>query len=1146
LETRGVGHITRTLLHECLKQAEERSHGNLGRRLEVASRTDAWGLMDENWQGLLFTLLKHAAENDSKSPGKGRRKPGRRGGRGDRMMMKHFEMDSVNTLLASEGDEDYRLTVLLTHKALMGDDWDNNWNSNMNQMRSACEKNGVHPVFHLFSSTFQSILGELGVYDIVEEIIEDDPAWLKSCRIDPTDSELLTELVKPPIGIHLQATHLSSLKRLHGLMARKGAVKAPWLSRHLDAKLLDEKNGSTGLLAAILATAAANGDIEKRFTTLANESGIIGEIAAAQLLLIHIRNDDEDVWTECLSLSQGESLNDACRAEAWARTPQGGGDLSLKELQTGLIELEEWSEIRQVEVSFSPIKWAIVEKMANSGDGDGACLHFPSLSINNDLQLTIALSLLNSSCHDIVVNKIEKIVSKDSGLDLSLLLSHDSVPVSIRLSVSELLEIGGKTDQQTEEMMLELYTSTGDIEALASLLATHDDAAKTNPHLTLVAARLIGAGTNSSLLEWAREERKNAFLLVNDIDLPEYLSPAAFALTSLLDGGIADIEQISSLLDADGLQSFKQCRRAMMEDGDGLVPQQLLEKMEESISSADIGMIESMLFRQLILNLKLNRADSLLQRAEKESHAMAEEIIENVLTNTPPTYRLMKNVNAQVLEHGVASEALEKWYKSNNAQSMEACIATGRYAEKRNNRLQAARAYQTAATRCDNFELRQKLNKEALISFAHSGNWPEAIELLESEAGLKANITERFALYLQINDEAARGGLEVARNMILNSVAESKMIQRKNDEGNTYEAEQITYSSESLNLHLTYPSIHRLPEEPFRGRVLAAINKSQKGRRRGQDVEQVFQKALERREFTEIFTVANRATEERGAEHGLLFYERAIDSGKFDVAGLKRLSDMQRGMYTRTEQAIPVRKRIHLKNLALKPLVVVDTNLLVDALAERVLRLLEIERDVPMHLDSRREFHKTLLFRKQQGRIEMYIPAATRNELRTIAATPGRVRGICGDRLIDPKLWDKKVNEKVLIKLTNDVIDEYNSWNPPKDEGVNELVQSRKPEFEIFFAGLRNVYSDITDAKLERGHAQSKRFEIKGEALYPEAGDIDIMLFSAHLAEQSLEGFGSILVASRDSDFTIPARALQERFGFVTVDNAQALARYTH
>lgn len=1138
--------MTRTLLLECLEEAEEKSFGNLAKRLAIARRSSAWEMMDADWRGLLFNLMKNDAQGESKG-NKGRRKIGRRGGRGDRAMLDDFDLEPIESLTSSVDGADYRLATLLTHKTILGEDWDNKWNTKMHEMRSHCEVNGVHPVFHLLADKFQSVLGEMSVYDSVEEDVSDDPAWLELCRIDPTDNQMLISILTPPIGIQLKATQQAPLKRLHDNMERKRGVKSSWLSRQLDLKLLEERDGSIGLLVAILSYAAGSDDAEERFNHLSETEGIIGEIAATQLLLIKIRNNDLSIWQECISLPQENSLNEACRAEAWARMVDNETNLSVKELIEALAELSEWAEIREVEVDPHNLKWAIVSQMAKSGNEKEASQYFEDLTIENDFHLTTSLNLLETECHDLVVEKLESTIESQPNLDLSTILEYGDIPVSVRLSVSDILGVSGSTDEKTEEMMLELHTSQGNIPSLAKLLSSNPDAHKTNPHLTLVTARLIGAESSTDLLTWASDERRKAFRMLNDVKIPSYLSESAFALASLLDGGIADLEKVSILLDADGIQLFKQCRRAMMEDGDGLVPELFLEKLSTNIKEREMGQIEMKLFTQLILSLRLNRADSLLQQAERSSLKKAENIIDGVLQSAPPTYRLMKNINEQVLEHGVASSALEKWYRSNKGNSIEAAIALGRFAEKNGNRLQAARSYKTAASRCDDFELRQKLNKEALISFAHSGSWPEAIELLESESGLSANITERFKLYLKVNDEADRGNLEKATKMILNDVSTSKMIEKTNDEGETYEVEQTTYSQEELNLHHTYPSIYRLPEEPFCGRVLAAINRIKSGRKyKGSDREHAFQRALMRKDLTEIYQVANRAATDLGAEHGLLFYERAIDSGKFDIKNMSELAQMETCMYSRTEDEIPVRKRMHLANLALKPLVVVDTNLLVDALAENVLKLLEIERDVPMHLDSRREFHKTLLYRQQQGRLEIYIPPATRNELRSIATIPGRVRSICGDRLIDPKLWDKKITDSILTDIADDVISTYNSWTPPKNESINEEIQSRRPDFEMFFAGLRGVYQEITEAKLGRGHSQAKRIEIKGEALYPEAGDIDIMLFSAYLAEQSLEGFGSILVASRDSDFTVPGRALQERFGFIIVDNAQALSRYTY
>ena len=127
-----------------------------------------------------------------------------------------------------------------------------------------------------------------------------------------------------------------------------------------------------------------------------------------------------------------------------------------------------------------------------------------------------------------------------------------------------------------------------------------------------------------------------------------------------------------------------------------------------------------------------------------------------------------------------------------------------------------------------------------------------------------------------------------------------------------------------------------------------------------------------------------------------------------------------------------------------RSLVIVDTNLLVDALAEKILHQLKVERDIPMHLDNRREFHKTLLYRLQQGRIDICVHETVRRELKDICErNPKRIRNICGDRLVNPKLWDDKINKKVLLKLANETIKEFNSWNSSEKIGLKKLVQKR-------------------------------------------------------------------------------------------------------
>ena len=1114
-------------------------------------RSDAWDLMDGQWKGFLFSILKQDVENNA-GAGKGKRRIGRRGGRAQRDLMAGPELVSVESVLDGQGSPAYRLSVLLIHKSQMGDEWDVDWNSTIVGLRTDCEASGVHPVYNLLGRTFEATLGEMRLHPEAEVIEEEmDSDWLESCWIDPLDSESVQKMLAPPIGLPLSAKIQSELNRLHVQISGRNSVRRKWLTDHRLDSTLASMGGGYSLLGGILAAAAGMREAEQIFADLETEGdgndgaadSSINEIASLQLKLIRLRGRDTAAWAECIELTSNDPLSSACKSEAWMNIPEDAGSLDSKTLKNGISTLSDWSAANDVELDLSGISWRLVAAKIDEGEDKEAAKSAAPLTIQYDSHLDLALHLLSKGEHDVVIPMLEKAVADSANLNFTPLVKSEFAPIELRLQADSLRTEVHDHDESDQETMLCLYAEAGEITRLARLLSEKEPGKW--PRFTLLACRLLPADASQDLLVWATPARRTALSAPSNGET-KLLSPLTVALTALLDGGIADLEQVQSKLSADGILGFRQCRRALMEGGDGLVPDQHLARVKESVEEADLNTLEKALFEQLILHLKLNRADSLLQHDESDSWREAEDIIEEVLTSTKPTQRLLANIREQVIEHGVASPALLEWQRKNEPQSMWAAVAAARISERAGANLEAARSYRSAAMRCDDYELRQKLNKQSLISFAHAGNWPEAIELLESESGLSANITGRFRLYLKVNDEAVRQRLDEARTLILESVRTVEKIEFENDEGELETKIQTKHSLEDLNLLLTYPALLQLPGEPFRGRVLAAINGLKTGReRKSTELEGLFQRALQSKGIPDIFEVANRASLTRGAEHGLLIYERAMNSGKFEPIGLKRLSDMQKAMFANSEKEIPVRRRMHLTNLALKPLVVLDTNLLIDALADRVLRLLEVEREVPMHLDGRREFHRTLLFRATQGRIDIYVPEAVRNELRNFAAVPGRVRELCGDRLIDQEQWNQRIDKKALSGLVEELIEEHNTWAPPKDEGVNDQVQENRPNLELFFMAHQSVYSDINEAKSLRGHDESKRTELKGENIYPEAGDIDIMLFAAYLSSEALPGFGSILVASRDSDFIVPARAFQERFGFAVVDNAHSLANWT-
>ena len=76
--------------------------------------------------------------------------------------------------------------------------------------------------------------------------------------------------------------------------------------------------------------------------------------------------------------------------------------------------------------------------------------------------------------------------------------------------------------------------------------------------------------------------------------------------------------------------------------------------------------------------------------------------------------------------------------------------------------------------------------------------------------------------------------------------------------------------------------------------------------------------------------------------------------------------------------------------------------------------------------------------------------------------------------------------------------------------------------------------------KREYGGKQ-KRTKIGGKGVYPEAADRKIMKVAIHIAKQCLEGLGAVIIATRDGDFTLTARAFEERFGFGVIKNSRML-----
>ena len=92
---------------------------------------------------------------------------------------------------------------------------------------------------------------------------------------------------------------------------------------------------------------------------------------------------------------------------------------------------------------------------------------------------------------------------------------------------------------------------------------------------------------------------------------------------------------------------------------------------------------------------------------------------------------------------------------------------------------------------------------------------------------------------------------------------------------------------------------------------------------------------------------------------------------------------------------------------------------------------------------------------------------------------------------------------------------------------------------ESFFVQHTEVYDEITSMK--RMNGEPMRTLIGKKDVYPEVTDQTLMCLASAMANKPLGEIGSVLIATRDSDFTLVARGIEERFGFGVVANSRNL-----
>ncbi len=1111
-------------LLECLEFLQ-RAGNDVGRRRKEVRTPQVWSLLPFEWKALAILAASKAAPaavdiESASSPGSAvsrhRQRRGRRGGRGKVKRIEDRLAGSVEALRSSEPAA-YKLAVLTVQRERMGTSWDSSWDSEMDSLRVECGQ-GVHPVWRRMARE-APLLGELGGFPVVEpEIVEiDSTDWVQAARFDPLDH---TELKKwlsmelPFKASSKQALALNKIKRdLSGGRARPDR----WLNWMRPPLRGLREEGA--LLEGILLASALSDEAREVLEGL--EGGVLGELSGGHSMLIRIRSGDLTDWEVCTKRYGDDGLSRSLRIAAWRRVGDSDAELSAGDLLEGAGALSEVGETMP-----EALVWSLASGLVSKGKPAEALQHIGGLGIEGTSQVSAALDILAAVGSDPLEDSIVNAMTGMDEEEASLVLKHEGVSIQIRLQAARRLTDLGSIRHADE--MLNMFTIAADIDGLVGAFMKDNALARAYPHRVLLIWHLITGEAAIGSKKELSSLRKTALAFIGDSVVDQALSEASIALVSLLDGVPQDIESIHRKLDSDGLKALNEVRRALAPDGDGVVGTKRLEILRHSIQRADLNHLERGLFDALIDSLLLNRAAMDLQHRRRRRAA---ESLGRLCGRESASMRIIERSTNLVIEHNVGVEPLEKWYRSHDKLGADFHIIRAAILQGNNDRLNAARAYKEAAMRSRlDFERSSLILRKSLIEFAHAAGWREAVSLIDAYPALSGSFTNRFKLYIRTCRDHEEGKTAEASSRLIEFAAQEE-VRMRNGAGNEVGAGR----REALEALQRYPDEHGLPMDPFQGRVRAALQDlGRTDTSRQSDMERKFRRKVWEGDPLEGVLIAKEVAEGEPLR-GLILLEKAIGSESLDADLRNILRSSQKALFGSHREAIPVKDRRTLRSLSLQPLILVDTNILIEALKDDLLREISVDSLGSLDWTVERAFHWMLRRRKEEGRVLLHIPAAAKREFLHRAKSSDSVLRLFDDMYIDKDIWSQKVTTEFLEKRVRVICAVFGGWESSNLKGDDTDVG-----LDAFLVRHRDVFQLIDEQK-RRGGKAPQRTLINGEDIYPEKGDRDIMCDAALLSSTSINNVGSILVATRDSDFRLVSRALEEEYGFGVVGDAQQL-----
>jgi len=1106
------------------------------RRLNAVGKCPEYTLMDKPWKELvklavLETEIPGQDEDGETIAPSPRFRRGRRRGRQQSTIPSPADIQSM-----TEETPALRFALLLVNKFLHAEQWEEgDFASLETELREACLAQGVHSVWHEMAKR-SDLFGQLSACPVVETKSTSNKKTLdlSEIAIDPFDATSCLDVFKSIPDEQYSAEDLVAMKRL---IKRLSSGKWP----SVESNLL-EFEGNLSLISLLIAL-NTNGATNEILERLRKANKALAE--RYELAMVLTGNSVE--WSDDYLTQNDDDLGRALLKLAWLNGPLNHMNPTTSQLEIGLeILTSAQAPTNRVDV----VRWKMLQCYVEEARSDDALEIIQSISLEQDSDASELLPLLIQLNHPDAFNWLEANMSNiDEGGLVSIAQEH-ALPTPLRAKGLVLLRNQNAEGwMEVQSLAVHIFVQTLNLDELASILLEDELAIPTHPFETLIVAHLLSATHDEVNWKLARSARKKALQVVQSTDVPASINEDEHKLLLLLEGRIEESVsklELTDTLPKKGIKAVNQIVNALSSGGSHLVDEKHLSNIIESLEEGEMTDMGEALLRTIVSKLRLNNVRLSLERGDDTSQVIS--LLETVLTQPSIPYPIVDGVRELMYEFDIGIESLVQWYQSHHPRSIWALLAQATLDASKGKNLSAARLFKRSADSGEfAYDEEMMLYRKALIHFAFDKKWGEAKQLLSEHPNLRAAITKRFQLYLDVSHKASIQETAQATSMLKNFVRRQETIVEETEEGEKTRTKTI-FKEDELDLLHTYPDEHPkpLPKEPFTGRLLAATNALQR------DYRTQSSKSFDRRyrdimlmrnpDAMEVHTLAQQASETSPLD-ALRILERAQLSGRFKDRN-KSFANLELVLFRRHQSDIRTSDRRYLRHLPLKPLVLVDTNIVIDALYQRIQEKLNRSNHFEDSTNQRPHFAGYLLYLAANDKVDLWLPKVVRSEVENIARSIIDIRSRFENALVDSEVLESTMSPANMKSIVDEIIFDFSTWAGNSDEIEAEAVSDEvKSSMDEFLTQHNEIYDELTKM---RQHYEGKniRTEIDGKKIYPQHPDRKIMQYASVLSNRPIDNVGSIVVATQDGDFTVVARAFEERFGFGIAKNSRTLKQW--